>query len=306
MSMPMIEARSLVKNFVRERRALDDVSFQVKQGQIAGLLGHNGAGKSTIVGIMLGMVRPDAGEVYINGCSVQKERGKALRNIGAIFEAPCFYEYMSGWHNLKSLCSLSGWWTEKNVWQVLELVNLTKSIHNKVSTYSHGMKQRLALAQALLPMPKVLLLDEPTDGLDPEGIHEFRSTILNLRERHGLTILMNSHLLSEVELMCDHCIILRGGSKIYEGSMQKTRSEKESYVLGSLDKELAYRTLEALGGQVQIDQGLFTPPIGMTGHDLLAHLMAAGVRVQSWTPYRETLEDWYLKLSHREVSSTAP
>src|ERR1700761_9366273 len=181
----MIAVKNLSKHFTRGRLALDDVNFEVKEKEIVGLLGHNGAGKSTVLGIMLGMVRPDSGEVFIDGHSVQQNRSAALRNIGAIFEAPAFYEYMTGWQNLRSLCALSGWWEEKEVWRVLELVELKDRIHSKVRTYSHGMRQRLALAQALLPEPKCLLLDEPTDGLDPEGIHEFRATILKLRAERG-------------------------------------------------------------------------------------------------------------------------
>src|SRR3954470_16916765 len=199
----MISVRSLTKRFTRGRAALDDVSFDVKEAEILGLLGHNGAGKSTVLGIMLGMVRPNAGEVHVAGHSVQRNRATALRQIGAIFEAPAFYEYMSGWQNLRALCALSGWWEESDVKRVLELVRLADRIHGKVRTYSHGMRQRLALAQALLPMPGVLLLDEPTNGLDPEGIHEFRSTVLKLRDEHGLTILFNTHLLTEAEQMCD-------------------------------------------------------------------------------------------------------
>ncbi|HEY2572898.1 MAG TPA: ABC transporter ATP-binding protein, partial [Verrucomicrobiaceae bacterium] len=139
----MISVRHLTKRFVRHRAALDDVSFEVKKNEIMGLLGHNGAGKSTVLGVMLGMVRPQSGEVLIGGHSVQRSRSAALRQIGAIFEAPSFYEYMTGWDNLRALCALSGWWDEKEVWRVLELVNLKDRVRSKVSAYSHGMKQRL-------------------------------------------------------------------------------------------------------------------------------------------------------------------
>ena len=293
----MISATSLTKYFTRGRPALADVSFSVKEGEICGLLGHNGAGKSTVLGIMLGMVKPDAGEVTVAGYSVQKERSKALRQVGAIFEAPCFYEYMTGWQNLKTLCALSGWWDEAEVKRVLELVKLSKRVQHKVRTYSHGMRQRLALAQALLPMPKVLLLDEPTEGLDPEGIHEFRSTVLKLREDHGLTILLNSHLLSEVEMMCDRCIILQEGTKVYEGSVKRSADDVPIYALQSPDMELARRTVDGMhlhmgmDGKVQLNGDL-------TGADLVAKLVHAGVRVDSWSPQYKTLEDVYLELTN--------
>ncbi len=295
--MALIEARNLTKRFTRARAALDDVSFEVKEKEIVGLLGHNGAGKSTVLGIMLGMVRPNAGEVVIDGVSVQRNRAGALRQIGAIFEAPVFYEYMSGWHNLRSLCALSGWWDEKEVWRVLELVGLKDRVHGKVQTFSHGMRQRLALAQALLPMPKVLLLDEPTDGLDPEGIHEFRATILKLRAEHGLTILLNSHLLSEVELMCDRCVILRDGKKVYEGPVQATQREHPQFRLATEDMALAKSVASSIGVRIADDNTLEITD-GTSGHALLARLIQAGVRVDAWTPQHKTLEDWYLELTH--------
>jgi ABC-2 type transport system ATP-binding protein len=291
----MISVSSLTKYFVRSRAALSDVSFEVGQGEIMGLLGHNGAGKSTVLGIMLGMVRPDSGEVRLAGHSVQRDRAAALRQVGAIFEAPAFYEYMTGWQNLRALCALSGWWEEKEAKRVLEIVRLADRVHGKVRTYSHGMRQRLALAQALLPMPKVLLLDEPTNGLDPEGIHEFRSTVLKLRDDHGLTILFNTHLLNEAEQMCDRCVILREGRKIYEGTLRQAAEERPRFKLMSPDMELAKTAAERSGhrmagdGTVQLDNG-------STGPELLKSLVDAGVRVEAWTPQHKTLEDVYLEL----------
>lgn len=292
----MITVSSLTKHFTRSRAALSDVSFEVKPAEIMGLLGHNGAGKSTVLGIMLGMVRPDSGEVLVAGHSVQREHAKALRQVGAIFEAPSFYEYMTGWQNLRALCALSGWWEEREVKRVLDVVRLADRIHGKVRTYSHGMRQRLALAQALLPMPQVLLLDEPTDGLDPEGIHEFRSTVLKLREEHGLTILLNSHLLGEVEQMCDRCVILREGRKVYEGTLKRTAHEQPRYQLQSGDMELAQRVAQATGHALGGD-GIVLLRDGMSGPELLAQLVTAGVRVESWTPQHKTLEDVYLELT---------
>ncbi len=292
----MISVSSLTKRFTRARLALDDVSFQVKPAEIVGLLGHNGAGKSTVLGIMLGMVRPDQGEVFVDGHSVQQSRSKALRQVGAIFEAPSFYEYMTGWQNLRSLCALSGWWDEKEAKRVLELVRLADRIHGKVRTYSHGMRQRLALAQALLPMPKVLLLDEPTDGLDPEGIHEFRSTVLRLRDDHGLTILLNSHLLGEVEQMCDRCVILREGRKVYEGALKRTELELPRYQLQSQDMELA-RTIVGSTEHQFGDNGVIQLASTSSGPFLLARLICSGVRVDSWKPLHKTLEDVYMELT---------
>lgn len=299
----MISVCSLTKRFTKGRLALDDVSFEVKPAEIMGLLGHNGAGKSTVLGIMLSMVRPDKGEVFVDGHSVQQSRAKALRQVGAIFEAPSFYEYMTGWQNLRALCALSGWWDEKEVKRVLELVRLADRIHGKVRTYSHGMRQRLALAQALLPMPKVLLLDEPTDGLDPEGIHEFRSTVLKLREDHGLTILLNSHLLGEVEQMCDRCVILRQGRKVYEGTLKRTELELPRYKLETQDMDLAKEILKTTEHQWMPDGVVqLASASASAGPFLLARLVCSGVRVESWTPLHKTLEDVYMELTGGSTS----
>ena len=214
----MLEATGLYKSF-GGKPALADVSFHVKKGEIYGMLGHNGAGKSTSLGIILGMVMPDGGDVSIGGVSVLQNRSKALQKVGAVFESPAFYDYLSGWENLKILMSYSSGFDAKSAREVIEQVGLTKRVHSKVRTYSHGMRQRLALAQALLPSPEVLLLDESTDGLDPEGIKWFRDFILNLRNERGMTALFNSHLLAEVELLCDRVAILREGKRVFEGTI---------------------------------------------------------------------------------------
>jgi ABC-2 type transport system ATP-binding protein len=245
---------------------------------------------------MLGMVRPNSGGVHVAGVSVQRQRAKALRQIGAIFEAPAFYDYMTGWQNLRALCALSGWWDEKEAKRVLELVRLSDRVHGKVRTYSHGMRQRLALAQALLPMPQVLLLDEPTNGLDPEGIHEFRSTVLKLRDDHGLTILFNTHLLNEAEQMCDRCVILREGKKVYEGSLKRNENEQPRFKLESPNLDLARRTADVTGHRLAED-GTVQMMNGTSGPELLKQFVDAGVRVEAWVPVHKTLEDVYLELS---------
>ena len=165
----MLTVSHLSKRFGRGQGppALDDVSFTVRKGEIFGLLGHNGAGKSTALGIMLGMVYPDEGEVTIGGVSVQQERERAMRKTGAIFESPSFYEYLTGWRNLQVLTAFSGSVPKKEMEEMVRWVGLADRIHDRVRTYSHGMRQRLALAQALLPRPEMLLLDEPTDGTRP-------------------------------------------------------------------------------------------------------------------------------------------
>ena len=297
----MIEARNLQKRYGGSTKmALNNVSFSVGEGEIVGLLGHNGAGKSTVLGIMLGMVRPDQGEVTIAGHSVQLQRSKALANIGAIFEAAVFYDYLTGWQNLRVLCSLSGWWDEKEAGRVLDLVNLSNAAKLKTGTYSHGMRQRLALAQALLPRPRVLLLDEPTDGLDPEGIREFRETVLRLRKEMGMTILLNSHLLGEVEQMCDRCVILKEGRKVYEGAVGvKASKGRMRYKLETPD----IREADAVAFQMKAafsKKGTVDLPDDVSGPEFVKALVEGGVRVESWGEEKQSLEDVYLELTGRK------
>ena len=217
----MILLENLRKHF-GHRPAVEDVSLQIPAGALYGLLGHNGAGKSTLIGMMLGQVVPDSGRVLIDGHDVQRERAAALGGVGAIFETPAFYGYLSGRRNLEILCSYSGAVSSEEMNRVVELVRLSSRIDDPVKVYSHGMRQRLALAQALLPRPKVLILDEPSEGLDPEGIHEMRELIQQLHRDFQLTILVCSHLLAEVEQICPEVAIMRKGKILFHGDWRKS------------------------------------------------------------------------------------
>ncbi len=303
----MLEVSHLRKRFPRAAKAaLDDVSFSVKKGEIFGLLGHNGAGKSTALGIMLGLVHPNSGEVTVDGISVQNDRENALRKVGAIFEAPSFYEYLSGWKNLQVLTSLSGGVSKAKMLEIVDWVGLSDRIHSKISTYSHGMRQRLALAQALLPQPEVLLLDEPTDGLDPDGIVEFRKSVRALRDDFGVTILLNSHLLNEVEQLCDRVAILRAGKKVYDGVCRGLSGDQQRVRLGIENWQKAQPVITAAGGEI-IECGRNNTRIGEISlpgsadiSSLVAALVAAGVRVSEVTPRAMSLEDLYMETRHEE------
>ena len=294
--MALLEVSSLTKRWPRgEKLALDNVGFGVDRGEIVGLLGHNGAGKSTIMGITLGMVRPDAGEVRIGGRSVQRERAAALGQIGAIYEAASFYDYLTGWQNLKVLCSLSGWWDADEARRVLKLVQLHERADSLAGTYSHGMRQRLALAQSLLPEPEVLLLDEPTDGLDPEGIKWFRDFILQLRDDRGMTVLFNSHLLAEVELMCDRVAILRAGKRVFEGTVGGLHDDDQFFDVELEPWGTACGLVHAMGGDVP-SNGRIRLPQGADPSALVETFVRAGVRVRAFAPVRRSLEDLYMEI----------
>ncbi|MDF1860126.1 MAG: ABC transporter ATP-binding protein [Verrucomicrobiales bacterium] len=292
----MLSVSGISKRFDRRKApAVDEVSFEVPRGSICGLLGHNGAGKSTALGVILGMVYPDSGEVSIDGTVVQQEREKAIRKVGAIFETPSFYEYLSGLHNLKILSAHSGGVSAGWMQEMIEWVGLEKRIHDQVGTYSHGMRQRLALAQALLPKPELLILDEPTDGLDPEGIVEFRTQLLELRERLGLTVLLSSHLLSEVEQVCDEVVILQGGKKVYDGGVRDFGGTERSFRIEVDPGGDLPGAWKSIGGNFSGDECVYSG--SRKASELLASLLEAGIQVNHFAEQKDSLEALYLRVS---------
>jgi ABC-2 type transport system ATP-binding protein len=216
----MIRLENLQKRFGR-RVAVENLSLEIPAGALYALLGHNGAGKSTTIGMMLGQVIPDQGRVLIDGHDVRRERAAALGQVGAIFETPSFYGYLSGRRNLEIFCSYGRPVSREEMDRVIALVRLGPRINDPVRVYSHGMRQRLALAQALLPRPRVLILDEPSEGLDPEGIYEMREMIRRLHREFQLTILICSHLLAEVEQICPEVAIMRNGRLLFHGDWRQ-------------------------------------------------------------------------------------
>jgi ABC-2 type transport system ATP-binding protein len=294
----MIEISQAHKNFGR-RTALHPLDLQVAAGEIFGLLGHNGAGKSTLIGMMLGQVWPTQGFISICGHDVARERHRALQRVGAIFETPVFYDYLSGWRNLEILSQYSAPTPAPRIREVLEWVGLTGREHSKVHTYSHGMRTRLALAQALLPAPELLILDEPGDGLDPEGIHEMRQIILRLRKEMGLTIFLSSHLLSEVEQLCTRIAVLRQGRKIYDGGLEEAMSSRKWVRLRVSDFPAALQHLSSKG---LVDAGrngdLVRLSDGTATDRLVEELVTHGIRVFEIAQEARTLEQFYLELMH--------
>jgi ABC-2 type transport system ATP-binding protein len=286
----MVSLRSLYKTFGK-RPAIEDISLEVPEGEIFGLLGHNGAGKSTTFGIMLGMVAPSRGEAFIAGHSVQKNRSLALAGVGAIFETPSFYEYLTGWENLRFFVSLSGQDVpRRDLEEAVGLVGLSDRIGDPVKNYSHGMRQRLGLAQALVPRPGFILLDEPTDGLDPLGIREMRGMIRRLRDEFGITVMLSSHLLSEVEQLCDRVAILHQGRMVFCGAWKQTPD------LWQFTLDPWERAAEILSAQgLRPFQECWAAPAGFDPAVLVEVLVQAGVHVRGVQPVRQTLEDFYLE-----------
>jgi ABC-2 type transport system ATP-binding protein len=299
----VIQLKHLNKKF-GQRLAVDDLTLQVPAGEIYGLLGHNGAGKSTAIGMMLGQVWPTSGEVSICGHDVTAHRRLALQKVGAIFESPAFYDYLSGRRNLDILSSYTTPTPRRRIEEVIEWVGLTGREHSKVRTYSHGMRARLALAQALLPQPELLILDEPSDGLDPEGIHEMRLTIQRLQRELGLTILLSSHFLNEVEQLCTRIAVLNQGRMVFEGSLAATKQREAWIRLRTGDFGLAVKELreaqlitqERDGSQIALCEGAGTDQV-------VRLLVERGMPVYEIAPVEDTLEDFYLSLMNGQKES---
>ncbi|HKI78420.1 MAG TPA: ABC transporter ATP-binding protein [Ignavibacteriaceae bacterium] len=226
----IIEIKNLSKQF-KEVKAVDGLNLSVYRGDVFGFLGPNGAGKSTTIRMMLSLIKPTEGEISLFGKSLTKHRNIVLRNIGAIVEKPDFYGYLTAFKNLEILGKLS--YTDvsrKRIMEVLEFVGLEKRYKSKVKTFSHGMKQRLGLAQALLHDPDLIILDEPTTGLDPQGMKEIRELIIYLSREKNKTIFLSSHILSEVEIVASRMIILNKGKKIVEGTVTELLNSQDIQV----------------------------------------------------------------------------
>ncbi len=216
----IINVSHLSKHY-KEIKAVNDISFAVNTGEVYGFLGQNGAGKSTTIRMLLTLIEPTSGTIEMFGMNLQTHRKEILRQVGAIIERPDLYKYLSGIENLSLFARMSGCRkTNEELLAQLETVGLKGREHSKVRTYSQGMKQRLGLAVALIHDPQLIILDEPTNGLDPQGIADVRNLILHLSKHHGKTILVSSHLLNEIEMMADRMIIIDKGAKIAEGSVK--------------------------------------------------------------------------------------
>jgi ABC-2 type transport system ATP-binding protein len=292
----MISLRDVHKKF-GARVAVKELTLEVPRGEIFGLLGHNGAGKSTAIGMMLGQVWPTRGEVKICGHDVTTHRARALQKVGAIFEAPAFYDYLTGWRNLQILSHYSAPTPAARIGEVIDWVGLRGRENSPVKTYSHGMRARLAIAQALLPQPELLILDEPGSGLDPEGISEMRQTIARLHRELGLTILLSSHLLTEVEQLCSRIAVLNRGRKVFEGRIAEAKAGSNRVLLRTPDFPAAAELLRQRGIITDANGGkCIVLSEGRTTADAAKVLVEAGMAVAGIWEQEQTLEEFYLDL----------
>lgn len=278
--------------------AVKELSFTIEKGNVYGILGPNGSGKSTTLGVILGVVNPSGGEFHWFDGSTSTHR--ALKKVGAIIERPNFYPYMSAEKNLDLVCRIKEVPREK-IREKLELVGLWERKDSKFSTFSLGMKQRLAIASALLNDPEILILDEPTNGLDPQGIHQIR-VLINKIAAQGTTILLASHLLDEVEKVCSHVVILRRGEKLYAGPVDGMMASHGHFELQSDDMERLHAALVDHGGfgRLEHQNGTLTayPSQEMDPGDLNGLLFEKGIVLTRLIKRKASLEEQFLTLTN--------
>jgi ABC-2 type transport system ATP-binding protein len=299
MTRLVLQTEQLSKKYQR-RVVVDRLSLTVERGDIFGFLGQNGAGKSTTIRMALGLVRPTSGRVKILGYDISRQPLRALKRTGAIIEAPAFYENFSGRQNLRMLAALSGGAEPKRIEKVLEIVGLRERAHDLVRVYSHGMRQRLGIAQALLPNPEFVILDEPTDGLDPHGLRETRELIRRLRDEFGLTVMLSSHLLHEVEQICNRVAIIEEGRLLYQGQV-KDLIPKDNWIRLRVDRLTEAYELLSKDPRLSVsrngDESLHVKMADAEIPLVNALLVQQGFRVMELSPRRESLEEVFLRLT---------
>ncbi len=297
----VIDVKGLTKKF-GSLVAVNNLNLNVFKGDVFGFLGPNGAGKSTTIRMLLSLIRPTSGTIKIFGKSLKENQKDILRRIGAIVEKPDFYLYLSAYKNLEILGRISGADTSnKKIMEMLELVGLAGRAKSKVKTFSHGMKQRLGIAQALIHDPELVILDEPTMGLDPQGMKEVRDIILYLSKVKGKTIFLSSHILREVELIASRMIIINKGTARVEGNVEDLLNSNQLRVTFEVDDIMKAFNLISLTTWKQnfISKEKNQLVFEMLKKDIPAlnrHLIENGVNVSSVVPVR-SLEDYFLKIT---------
>lgn len=299
MSNPIVSIKNLSKHF-GNFHAVQDVNITVNQGDVYGFLGPNGAGKSTTMRCMLSLIQPDHGSIELFGKSIKSHRSEILSRVGSLIEKPDFYKYLSAFKNLQLFSRISGRpSTSKEIMDMLDFVGLTGREKDMVGGFSHGMRQRLGIAQTLLHQPDLIVLDEPTTGLDPQGIIDMRNLILRLKNEQNKTIILSSHNLSEVELICNRMVIIHHGKSIVEGNVADLLNEEEQVIRIQTAPESIQKLLELLAAQyspVRInDQVVEISLLKDMIPGLNAQLVEAGIPIFAIEAKRK-LEDYFINL----------
>jgi ABC-type multidrug transport system ATPase subunit len=293
----VLETKNLSKNYGK-LNVVDSVNITTYEGEVFGFLGPNGAGKTTTLGMTLGLVHPSGGEVSIFGERVAPDRVHALRQVGALLGAPAFVPYLSAWENLELVSRLTPGVDKKRIDEVLDLVGLKEAAHRKVGKFSTGMKQRVGLALALLHRPRFVILDEPTNGLDPAGMREIRQLLRSLVE-NGTTVLLSSHLLNEVQQVCDRIAVLNKGRVVAQGRVEDLLNAQKPAVRVTVnDTGAAVRAFETLAGIENLQTSGNTITItGVTTQAVMNHLLQRQIIPTEITSQKNDLETLFMDVT---------
>mgnify|MGYP000319093500 FL=1 len=291
--MEILKIKNLNKSFGK-KKILKNVSFNVNEGDILGFIGPNGAGKTTTIKMILGLQSIDSGTVTINGYDIKKNFEKAIEKVGTIVENPDLYMYLSGYDNLKLISNLYKNVDKKRIDEVIKIVKLETRINDKVSKYSLGMRQRLGIAQALLHKPNLLILDEPTNGLDPEGIKELRDIIKRLATKEKVGVVISSHNLSELESFCNKIVIIKNGEIVETNELKKVKNIEESYIfevdeISKISKILEEKIEKINDNSFKIHTNKESIP------EIIKKLIENGVKIYTVKEEEISLEDAFLK-----------
>ncbi|EAG0239392.1 TPA_asm: ABC transporter ATP-binding protein [Listeria monocytogenes] len=281
---------------IRKREIIKGISFEVMPGEVFGFLGPNGAGKTTTIRMIVGLIKPTSGTILIGGKDIRKNFTEAMRGLGSIVENPEFYSFLTGQENLAYFARMDSSIKKERIQEVTELVGLEKRINDRVSTYSLGMRQRLGIAQTLLSNPKLLILDEPTNGLDPSGIHEMRDFIRALARNEGISVLVSSHLLSEIELLCDRVAIMTDGTIIKTDQVAHLLSSRAQLRWRVTPIEQAKAFLESVT-EVEVDGEYLVTAMNEESAEWNEQLVAKGIKVHEIDKRKPSLEDLFLELT---------
>ena len=292
----VLKVENLYKS-IGKRPIIKGISFSVKEGEIFGFLGPNGSGKTTTIKMMVDLIKMDAGSISIMGCDIKERREKALEYVGAVVESPELYSYLTGYENLAQIARIRRI-SSKKIEVVVELVGLTARIHDKMKKYSLGMKQRLGLAAALLPDPKLLILDEPTNGLDPNGMIELRNILKRLAREYGMAVFVSSHILGEIQQLCDTVAFIENGVITTVESMTAVH-ETYIYVLEiekSEDTLIKLKKIEGIDNIREADNGYTLELKDRKSSEVLRDIIMAGIEVQTFSRHLKELEERYMEL----------
>ena len=274
------------------------ISFSIKAGEVLGFLGPNGSGKSTTLRMIVGLSKPTEGEIKICGHSIVKDYVNAMKNVGCIIEGPDLYNYMTGWDNLEMLAVMNKNITKKDIMNAARIVGMEKHLKEKVGTYSLGMKQRMGVAQAIMNKPKLLILDEPTNGLDPSGINEFRSLINRFAKEENMAVLISSHLMSEIELICDNVSIIKNGEILKNAVVEELLSTQEVFWILDDNKKGKNILSDVWGISSKIEDDKLVASMDKSIiSEINASFIAEGLKLQYVDNKHKTLEDLFLNIT---------